>query len=46
MYQLIGVNLDTGIPQAASDDFWRGVVAQLRLMPRQVRIMWGLMGRG
>jgi hypothetical protein len=36
MYQLIGINLDTGCPQAGSDGFWRGVVAQLRLTPKQV----------
>jgi hypothetical protein len=38
MYQLIGINLDTGSPQTGSDEFWRGVVAQLRLTEKQV---WG-----
>ena len=35
-YALVGVNLDTGLPQPAPDSFWRGVVAQLRLTPKQV----------
>lgn len=37
MYQLIGINLETGNPQAASDEFWQAVVGQLRLTPKQVR---------
>ncbi|KIY98956.1 hypothetical protein MNEG_9005 [Monoraphidium neglectum] len=36
MYQLIGINLETGNPQAASDEFWQAVVGQLRLTPKQV----------
>jgi hypothetical protein len=47
MYSLTGINLETGQPQAASDEFWKGVVAQLRLTPRQARgLGFGLMGWG
>jgi hypothetical protein len=34
-YALVGINLDTGLPEPAPDSFWRGVVAQLRLTPKQ-----------
>lgn len=39
-YPLIGLNLETGAPQATNDAFWRGVVEQLALAPEQVGAAW------
>ena len=36
MYQLLGVNLETGAPQPAAPAFWAGVVRELRLTLRQL----------
>jgi hypothetical protein len=37
LYRLFGVNLDSGLPAAYSDEHWQQVLDHLQLRPQQVR---------